>query len=565
MRGWGRVCAVGLLSAWLSAAAQTASPPPGVVPTPIELAPKPLPSGIDPGELPRRPPPRELGKPDGELAIDVTRYEVADDAPQALKDHLAELTRPYVGPGRSYEEVQNAAVEVTRFLQSELGYYLGYAYLPEQSPQAGVVRIAILEGRLDRVVLHWSDGLPVDRAVVEGYLAQLKPDSVLRVRDVERIVFLINDLRGITARFEVEAGSRPGTALLVVTPVADHRASGRVDADANGSSFLGKYRLSGLVTVNSPFGRGDGLTANLLASNTRGLEFALLGYTTPVGSNGLKIGSSLSVLHYQLDKQDFPQDLHGDSLAATAYALYPNIRSRNLNLFTLLSLEQKNYRDMQAEISTPKNVTSVSLGVSGDARDAILSGGVDTYDMSLAVGRVQYPDGRPGGLLDSAHYGKVDFTFSRLQNILTSRLLLYGLLHGQYALQNLDTTEQFRLGGSDGIRAYAPGDGTGDSGVYATLELRLLPSPDWLGPRAREFVFGLFYDYGELERRHDTSQESSDFVNTDKLAGAGLALTWEGAEGYAVHSSLAMRTEHAQANDPNRRLRLYLQLTKTFR
>lgn len=584
MRRSTRVCVVGILSAcsWvcLSALAQTppvvpspvpvpASPPPGTVPTPTELAPKPTPAPVDPSELPRRPPPRELGKPDQEVVLDVLRYEVDGDAPKGLKEHLAEITRPYVGKARSYEELQAAATDVTRYLQSELGYYLGYAYLPEQSPHDGVVRIAVLEGRLDRVVLHWTDGLPVDRAVVENYLAQLKPDSVLRVRDVERIVFLLNDLRGITARFEVEAGTRPGTATLVVTPVADHRLSGHVDADMNGSRLLGQERLSGLVTINSPFGRGDGLTGNLLSSYNGGLKFALLGYTSPVGSNGLKLGTSVSALSYRIDKSEFPQGLSGSSTAATAYALYPNIRSRNLNLFTLVSLEQKNYSDRPAEqsASKPKRVTSVSLGLSGDLRDSWLSGGVDTYDVSYALGHVRYPDGRPSAVDNAPTYGKIDYTFSRLQNLITSRLLFYGLLHGQYALKNLDNTEQFRLGASDGLRAYDPGVGTGDTGAYVTLELRLLPSAAWLGSRAREFVFGLFYDYGYVERRHDlTSQETSDFLNTEKLGGGGVSLTWEGAEGYAVHASVARPTLHVQANDGHTNtVRLYLQLTKSFR
>ncbi len=55
---------------------------------------------------------------------------------------------------------------MTRFLQRDLGYYLGYAYLPEQTPTDGVIRIAVLDGRLDRVMLNWAAGLPVDRAVV---------------------------------------------------------------------------------------------------------------------------------------------------------------------------------------------------------------------------------------------------------------------------------------------------------------------------------------------------------------------------------------------------------------
>ena len=88
MRGWTHVCIVGGLSAWLSAFAQTLppqaplpQPPPGTVPTPLELAPKQAPPSLDSPELPHRTLPRELGKPDKDVTIDVTRYEVDDDAP----------------------------------------------------------------------------------------------------------------------------------------------------------------------------------------------------------------------------------------------------------------------------------------------------------------------------------------------------------------------------------------------------------------------------------------------------------------------------------------------------
>ena len=164
------------------------------------------------GQVPAPPVPRELGKPGEELTIDVTAYSVDESAPAPLRAALPELTKRFTGAGRSYEDLVNAASAVTRFLQRELGYYLGYAYLPEQVPVNGVIRIAVLEGRLDEVILNWPDKMPVERSVVEAYLARLVPGEILRVRDVERIVFLVNDLRGLNARFEVKAGRTPGTA-----------------------------------------------------------------------------------------------------------------------------------------------------------------------------------------------------------------------------------------------------------------------------------------------------------------------------------------------------------------
>jgi hemolysin activation/secretion protein len=565
-----------LAAVWSSPAlAQVAPPPavptPSVVPPSSDLAPlRVLPTTqAQPPEAPA-PPPRELGKPEDDVHLDVVRYAVEDSAPAELRAALPRLTERFVGKQRSIEDLVNAAAEVTRFLQRDLGYYLGYAYLPEQAPSDGVIKIAVLEGRPDKVVLNWTEGLPVDRDVVEAYLARLEPGSILRVRDVERVVFLVNDLRGITARFEVRAGARPGTASLVVTPRAESLWSGKAEADVNGSRFLGVYRLGGLLQRNSPFGRGDGFTANVLGSTNRGLAFALLGYTTPVGSDGFKLGASLSGVRYQLDKNDFPLDLNGTAITFNAYGLYPLIRSRNLNVFNLLSLEHKVYTDRQqaAETQTRKSVDTLALGATGDFRDSLLGGGVSTYDASVISGSVKYPDGRPSGLDDSPNFTKLTLGYSRLQDILTGRLLGYVNLRSQYALRNLDTTEQFRLGGPDGVRAFATGEGTGDSGAVLSLEMRFLPPEDWLGRVARDMVASVFYDYGIVRYRTDPKPNANATAtdsNHGAYSGVGVGLSWVQPGEYALRFSLSSPVSGTPRSDTlKKNPRLYLLATKLF-
>lgn len=526
-----------------------ATPPSGTVPTPQELAPKPQPRRDV--EVPRPAPPRELGKPADDLRIDIESFHVADDAPPELRAALARLTAAFVGKGRSFEDLANAAAAVTRYLQSELGYYLGYAYIPEQQTVGGAVRIAVLEGRLDEVRLNWSEGLPVRREVVQAYLDELRPGSILKVRDVERVVFLINDLRGITAQVEVQAGGKPGTASLVVTPRADAAWTARADLDANGSRVLGRFRLTGLATMNSPFGRGDGLTGNVLASTTGGLFFGLVNYTTPMGSSGLKLGASISAVRYQLDKKEFPLDLTGDAVTLSGFGLYPVIRSRNLNFFSLLSAEHKQFSDKSAAtIAVKKSSDTLALGGNGDFRDSLLGGGVNTYEFSGIVGRLKFDMQQPGQ--DPANFSKVTAGFTRLQNIVTNRLLAYLSVRGQVGLQNLDTTEQFRLGGADGVRAFAPGEGTGDSGFIGSLELRYLPPESLFGRIGRESVVSLFYDVGRIKYRKDPASQielDDTFVNTATLGGAGVAATWVRPGEFAVRLSVASRTQGKPRSD----------------
>lgn len=571
---------------------------PAVVPSSGDLAPRRLvpPSTAD---LPAAPGvvERELGKSDDDVRIDITRYEVDASAPAGLRARLAELTKEFVGKNKGFEDLSNAKVEITRFLQSELGYYLGYAYVPEQDFRDGVVRIAVLEGRLDRVILCWpgqalpagcprvlanparpAKPMPVRQDVVQGYLDRLLPGSVLLVRDVERVVFLVNDLRGMRARFDVQAGGRPGTANIVVTPEPEAVWSGKAEADINGSRFLGEYRLGGLVQMNSPFGRGDGFTANVLASTTQGLAFGLLGYTSPVGSDGIKLGGSLSAVKYKLDKVIFPLDLNGSAITATAYGLYPFVRSRNLNLFSVVSVEHKQYEDRQdvADSKSNKSVDTLALGVTGDFRDAVLGGGVNTYDSTLVTGQVKYAEGRPGGLEEPPNFTKLTFGYSRLQDLLfvipsmvdksTGKVLAYASLRGQLAFANLDTTEQFRLGGPEGVRAFATGEGTGDEGVVLSLEARLLPPEAWFGRYSSELVASAFLDAGFVRYRHKLSAATQvSLPNTGVFTGVGLGLSWVRPGEYAVRFSLSTPVSGAPRSDPLvRKPRIYLLATKFF-
>jgi hemolysin activation/secretion protein len=539
---------------------------PSFVPTRPELAPARDDKQASPEALPDASrtvkPPRELGKPDDVLTLDVSGYAVASDAPARLVQALPDMTAAFVGKARTYEDIANAASEVTRYLQRELGYYLGYAYIPEQQPVDGVVKIAILEGRLDHVELVWDDQCMVDKAVVEAYLERLRPGSILTVQEVERAVFLVNDLRGISVRAEVKAGSLPGTAILQFTARPEAGVVGKVDADVNGSRFIGVGRLGGLVTLNSPFGRGDGLSATAIASSTGGLRFALFGYTSPVGSDGLKVGTSVSALNYKLDATEFPLGLKGSGVTYNAFALYPWERSRNLNLFALAAADIKTYADSIAGLTTNKRVDDLNLGLTGDFRDSVATGAVNTFEAGVSFGHLSYRGGLPTGVDDASSFTKLNLAYSRLQNVVSGQVLAFLSMRGQYALNNLDTTEQFRAGGPDGVRAYAPGEGTGDSGVVVSAELRWLPPESLLGRWAREISFAAFFDAAQVQFRHDPNQISRDasYVNHAGLAGAGLSMVWAKPGEYALRLSIAKPTHGVAKSDTRvRDPRLYLQ------
>lgn len=506
---------------------------------------------------PARPAP-ELARPANETRLDVAGYDFDGAPPEALP-LLADAVAPFAGPGRSHDDLLAAAAAVTRVLQSRLGLYLGYAYVPAQRPVAGRVRIQVLQGRLDRVVLEWPDTMPLDRAVVQALLDRLQPGAVLRIDEVERVVFLVNDLRGIRARFEFREGRDWGSAELLVRAEPEPRWQHKLDLDSDGSRYSGTVRLGWQALVASPLGRGDTLTLGAQASTTGGLAFALAGYTLPVGAGGLKLGASASAFRYRFDRELLPQDVRGHASATTGYALYPLRRSRNLNAFALASLERKRFSDRQGdELVVDKHTDELRLGLSGDFRDEALTGGVSTYELAANAGRVRYDRNAPAATDDAASFRKLAFGATRLQNVWTNRLLAYANLRGQHAFANLDATQQFRLGGADGVRAFAPGEAAGDGGLLATLELRMLPPEAWLGPVARELTASVFYDHGRVQLRHDTGQRPADFANHATRAGAGLGLVWDRPGRFQARVFAAWATQGTPTGDPaERKPRVY--------
>jgi len=489
---------------------------------------------------------RELGKPEDEIKVDVTTYQI-DGLPDASAAHLAAITAPFTGKQRSYEDLVNATTAVTRYMQSELGYYVGFAYLPEQQAKDGIVHIAVLEGRLDEVQLKWTDDLPVKREVLERHLAALKPGAVLRVHDIERVVFLVNDLQGVRTKFEIAEGCDPGTASLVVTPSKEDRVSGRVEVDSLGSRYTGMGRLSGVVTVASPTGRGDALTVNGLSSFSRGLSFGGLSYVSPVGASGLKLGAAVSKVRYQLDEDDFPSDLEGSVLSSSGFAMYPVVRSRNLNVFSLLSYENKRFDDREAGVSLRKVSNDVQAGVVGDFRDTLLNGALNTYELSWLQGRMKFDDADTATVNLKHSFGKATLGYSRLQNLVSGRLQFYARYKGQIANTVLDGSERFAVGGPAGVRAFAPGEASADTAHVATTELRFLPYESWFGRYAHEMVFSAFYDWGHGKWGQGVTADPTSAT----LSGYGVGFIWARPSDFSLRLNLAWRNQGEPLADTN--------------
>ena len=473
---------------------------------------------------------------------------------------LQPLVAELIGGQHSLAELNAAASRITAYYRSR-GYAVARAYIPAQDIQDGVVVINVVEGRVSQHRLDNQSRLSDQRA--GAYLDQVKDGDVVKADRIDRSLLLLNDTPGVGgSHATLQPGASVGTSDLVVQLDQASLVSGNVSLDDYGNRYTGYNRAGGTINLNSPLGIGDQFTFSGLVSD-QNLSYGRMAYTLPVGSDGLRVGAAYSDTRYVLGQEFSNLLAHGTASSGSAFALYPFIRSQRSNLTGSLTWEQKaltDYVDSTATV-TGRRVHRANLGLIGDHQDNLGGGGVNNFQMDLTSGQLTIDS--PGALaIDNASartngaYSRLAYNANRLQRLTESNQLSFAV-SGQQTNKNLDPSEQFSLGGAYGVRAYPQGEGIGDAGYIANLELRHNFNGTLQGT--------LFYDTGSVTINHTPFGPAAP--NTRNLSGAGIGANAT-LSGFVIKSALAWPTSgqatSIPASAPNNNPTLWVQASMGF-
>jgi hemolysin activation/secretion protein len=454
-------------------------------------------------------------------------------------------------------QLQGLADRITQFYHRH-GYPLARAYVPAQHIENGRVTLAVLEARYGAVQLHNQSGTS-DRPLRQT-LAPLASGAPVIESALDRTLLLMSDIPGVIVNSTVRPGTATGTSDLFVDVTSAPRYEGLVAVDDYGNRYTGRARVSGRLDVNSPFGKGDKLTVNVLNSGD-GLSYGQLDYRFLLDGQGTVLGASASELYYRLSGDLAPLQAHGTAQVDSLYLNQPLIRAVAGNLYVQLQYDHRDLLDRldAAEIHDFRLTNDVTLTLAGDRRDAR---GITNFNVSATFDHVTF-DNTAAGLADSLgadtqgaseHY---DFTVARLQQ-LDEYDGVYLAATGQLASRNLDPSDQFYLGGPSNARGYDVGALTGADGYLLTAEWRRsLPLP-WRGA----WLASLFVDHGHLEvYKHPVAPGP----NSGTLSDVGAGLSWNGPGEWQFSLEAATSIGPASALlGPSSGARIWTQIQKGF-
>ncbi|WP_292433332.1 ShlB/FhaC/HecB family hemolysin secretion/activation protein [Methylobacter sp.] len=413
------------------------------------------------------------------------------------------------------------------------GYPLARAYIPAQTIQSGIVRIEVMEAKYGQIQLDNRSG--VDDALLNDALATLHSGLTIGQSGLDHALLLLSDIPGVTATSTLKPGAAVGTSDLVVDASAAPAVTGNLVLDDYGNRYTGRPRAGGIVNWINPLHHGDVLSLSGLTSGSD-MNYGRLAYESLVNGLGTRLGAAYSALDYTLSGSLSALEARGTAQVGSVWGLHPLVRSRDFNLYGQIGYDRMELRDRvdASDIKTYRHLDNGTISVSGDARDSLLSGGINTWIFGWTGGHVAF-DNDEAQFADRATaktqglFSKWNANLSRLQS-LSQKDGLYLAFAGQWAQDNLDSSKKMIVGGPYTVRGYDMGAVSGDSGYIGTAELRHDLSS---GP------FGQFQVVGFIDSAQVTINQNpwTGGTNRATLSGAGAGLNWLGPKLHWVGAS----------------------------
>lgn len=455
----------------------------------------------------------------------------------------------------------NALADRISDVYHEHGFPLATAYVPPQTIDNGVVRIDVAEARYGAIRLNNQSG--VSDRVLNSTLAALQPGAPVSEFQLERTLLLLQDIPGAETSSTIKPGQQVGTSDLLVDVAPQQRVTGDAGVDNFGDPYSGRVRGSGNLDINGLFNQGDLLDFSALTSG-RGMTYGRMDYRYLLNGQGTTLGATVSGLDYHLGSDLSDLDAHGSAFVGGVVLAQPLIRNTRGNLFGQIEYDFRRLNDNIDVIGlqNDRHTNSVTTTLAGDELD---STGVFNARLAMTYG-VLAANNLQTDIIDqlgadtAGHYLKLALSLSRLQQI-TRHDAIYLGFSGQTSNKNLDTSEQFYLGGPDSVRGYDVGVLSGSRGYEATLEFR---HDETFRNIPGVWQFSAFVDTGWVQQYKDVFVPGP---NTGQLSSAGFGLQWNGPYRLLLSANVAFPFGHTPeilSASANTSVHCWVQLRKTF-
>jgi hemolysin activation/secretion protein len=494
---------------------------------------------------------------DDQVKIKVNGFRL-DNQEILSQAEVDKLLHDKIGKELTFKELNVAADKLTAYLQSH-DYLVAKVYLPAQRINKGIVELSAVVGKYDQIILQ-NDSKIKDYAL-RNQMTCLKTGNYIKRSEVERAVWLLNDVASADSKVTISPGTKSGTSNVTFVVHKHKGPTGSAYVDNYGNRYTGYNEVGVNYNWLNPTKNGDTIALEGLSTGGGKNNYGMT-YFLPVGKDGHRFDIGYSRLHYILGNEFDDTDSYGKSDTLHIGWRYAIRRSSRNNQYVSLRAETSRLEDFQlGNVSANKRDRGLVTSFFGDEIDPK---GSTNYSVEYKWGHMGIMNDETmandyAGPATEGSFHKLS-TYDVRQQTFDQRNYMIFTFNGQIANKNLDSYEKLELGGPYGVRAYPQGEASGDIGYVASAEYRhiipLKARPD------QTLQLAAFLDNGAV-RINKSNYSGGD--NYRHLSGCGIGLLWGRTDDWLLRLTYAWKLgseKYQSEEDGNGRFRV--QFVKYF-
>lgn len=187
-----------------------------------------------------------------DTSFDIARFQIEGNSILPAQ-HAQELVAPFVGPRKTYGDVQKA-LEALEGEFRRLGYGTVQVYVPEQELTTGVVRLQVSEGVVGKVTITGNKYFNTEN--VRTGLPHLKEGTAPNMRQLSENILLSNENPAKQVEVTLGVSEEEGKVDVKVEVKEEDPERFYVTLDNTGTKASGKHRI-GFSYQNANLGNSD--------------------------------------------------------------------------------------------------------------------------------------------------------------------------------------------------------------------------------------------------------------------------------------------------------------------
>jgi hemolysin activation/secretion protein len=359
-------------------------------------------------------------------------------------------------------------------LYIDRGYITSGAFIPPQTIENGVVKIEILEGKIEEIKISGLTRLNEKYIRSRLEIATKSPLNQNKLVNALQLLQINPLIANISA--ELSTGIEPGSSLLRVDIQEANTFAASLRVDNRETPSIGEISRQITLDSNNLLGLGDGLL--IAYTNTDGSNgLNNLSYSLPINARNGKLNLFYSLQDSEIIEGTFKDlDIETQNSNFEVSLVQPLYQTPRKNLALGLALSRQTSKNTLQDIPFP---LSEGADLRGETKISVLrlfqeysdrhekqviafrsqfSFGIDAFDATI---NENLPDGEFFTWRGQAQYLRI---LSPNTTILVQSDL-------QLAGSPIVSLEQFSLGGVDTIRGYRQDTVIGDDGLFISAEI----------------------------------------------------------------------------------------------